>query len=56
MTCANSAEDDHVAIDGKTLRGTFRKASEKSPLHSVSAWSAKYGLTLGQSRDRRQIE
>lgn len=43
-----SAEDDHVAIDGKTLRGTFHKASEKSPLHSVSAWSAKYGLTLGQ--------
>jgi predicted transposase YbfD/YdcC len=43
-----SAEDDHVAIDGKTLRGTFHKASEKSPLHSVSAWSTKYGLTLGQ--------
>ncbi len=44
----DSAEDDHVAIDGKTLRGTFHKASEKSPLHSVSAWSTKYGLTLGQ--------
>lgn len=42
------AEDDHVAIDGKTLRGTFHKASEKSPLHSVSAWSTKYRLTLGQ--------
>ncbi len=37
-----------MAIDGKTLRGTFHKASEKSPLHSVSAWSTKYGLTLGQ--------
>lgn len=43
-----SPEGDHVAIDGKTLRGTFHKASEKSPLHSVSAWSTKYGLTLGQ--------
>lgn len=44
----DSSEGDHVAIDGKTLRGTFHKASEKSPLHSVSAWSTKYGLTLGQ--------
>src|SRR5262245_28076820 len=26
-------DKDHVAIDGKTLRGTFHKASEKSPLH-----------------------
>lgn len=42
------AKDDHVAIDGKTLRGTFHKASEKSPLHSVTAWSSKYRLTLGQ--------
>lgn len=42
------AEGDHVAIDGKTLRGTFHKASEKSPLHSVSAWSTKHSLTLGQ--------
>jgi predicted transposase YbfD/YdcC len=44
----DSSDGDHVAIDGKTLRGTFHKASEKSPLHSVSAWSTKYGLTLGQ--------
>jgi predicted transposase YbfD/YdcC len=44
----DSSEGDHVAIDGKTLRGTFHKASEKSPLHSVSAWSTKYSLTLGQ--------
>jgi len=43
-----SPQGDHVAIDGKTLRGTFHKASEKSALHSVSAWSTKYGLTLGQ--------
>ncbi len=42
------SDGDHVAIDGKTLRGTFHRASEKSPLHSVSAWSTKYGLTLGQ--------
>ena len=41
------SDGDHVAIDGKTLRGTFHRASEKSPLHSVSAWSTKYGLTLG---------
>ena len=50
------SDGDHVAIDGKTLRGTFHRASEKSPLHSVSAWSTKYGLTPQPGGDRREIE
>src|SRR4029079_16663426 len=27
---------DHIAIDGKTLRGSFDKAAGKNPLHLVS--------------------
>src|SRR6516162_9910100 len=37
-----------VAIDGKTLRGSFDKASGKSAIHMVSAWATANQLTLGQ--------
>ena len=39
---------EHVAIDGKTLRGSFDKAAEQSPLHLVSAWLSAVGLCLAQ--------
>jgi len=37
-----------VAIDGKTLRRTFRKKSGLKALHLVTAWASENGLTLGQ--------
>lgn len=37
-----------VAIDGKTLRRSFDRASGVSPLHMVSAWGCEQGLVLGQ--------
>jgi len=37
-----------IAIDGKTLRGSFDKASSKSAIHMVSAWATANQLTLGQ--------
>jgi len=37
-----------VAIDGKTMRGSFDCRSGASPLHVVSAWVAEQGLMLGQ--------
>src|SRR5579884_793129 len=37
-----------VAIDGKTLRGSFDTAAAKGPLHLVSAWACDARLTLGQ--------
>jgi len=39
---------EHVAIDGKTLRGSFDTAAGKNPLHLVSAWACHARLTLGQ--------
>ena len=39
-----------VAIDGKTLRGSFDSASQSSALHMVSAWSSENELVLGQLR------
>jgi predicted transposase YbfD/YdcC len=38
----------HIALDGKTLRGSFDKAAGKNPLHLVSAWACEARLTLGQ--------
>ena len=37
---------DHIAIDGKTLRGSA--GSSLGPLHLVSAWATQANLTLGQ--------
>lgn len=36
----------HIAIDGKTLRGSA--SSKLTPLHLVSAWAAEANLTLGE--------
>src|SRR3982751_1501083 len=43
-------EREVVAIDGKTLRRSFDRRRERSPLHLVSAWASEQGLVLGQRR------
>jgi len=42
-------KDSVVAIDGKTLRRSFDKASGKSALHMVSAWATSNRIILGQT-------
>lgn len=43
---AHSLTGETVALDGKTLRGSFDRASGKSALHSVSAWCCGLKLCL----------
>jgi predicted transposase YbfD/YdcC len=43
---AQSLNGETVAFDGKTLRGSFDKASKKSALHSVSAWACGLKMCL----------
>jgi len=38
----------HLAIDGKTLRGSGDAKKGLGPLHLVSVWASEVGLTLGQ--------
>jgi hypothetical protein len=38
----------HVAIDGKTLRGSSDSNRGIGPLHLVSAWASEKGLTLAR--------
>lgn len=44
---ATSLHGQTVAVDGKTLRGSFDSASQTSALHSVSAWACGLRLCLG---------
>ncbi|MBU1106422.1 MAG: ISAs1 family transposase [Candidatus Riflebacteria bacterium] len=44
----DSTSLDIIAIDGKTLRNSFNKASGKAAIHMVSAWSSNNSCVLGQ--------
>lgn len=49
MKAAHIATNGEViAIDGKTIRGSFDKQSKKSAIHMVSAFAAGNGVVLGQ--------
>lgn len=37
-----------VAVDGKTLRRSFDRASGKAAIHMIGAWASESGLALGQ--------
>lgn len=39
-----------VAVDGKTLRRSFDRASGQAAIHMVSAWSSSQHLVLGQEK------
>ena len=43
-----ATEGQVIAIDGKTLRGSFGRASNKSAIHMISAWASANSISLGQ--------
>ncbi len=43
------SEPVHIAIDGKTSRGSYTNAEKSNAIHFVSAWATKHGVTLGQT-------
>jgi predicted transposase YbfD/YdcC len=47
-TVALRREREVIAIDGKTVRRSFDRGGQQSPLHLVSAWARERGLVLGQ--------
>jgi predicted transposase YbfD/YdcC len=49
ITAVHEVTDGQVvAIDGKTLRRSFDRASSKSAIHMVSAWASANHISLGQ--------
>lgn len=45
---SNISAGELIAIDGKTLRGSFDQFDKKAAIHMVSAWASKTSLVLGQ--------
>ena len=43
-------KNDHICIDGKTLRRSFDEAKKISAIHMVNAWSTGMSLSLGQMK------
>lgn len=39
----------HVAVDGKTARGSYTNPEKSNAIHIVSAWATEHGITLGQT-------
>lgn len=37
-----------IALDGKTLRRSFDRASGKAAVHMISAWAGEHGVVFGQ--------
>ena len=48
QSVAEVTEGEVVAVDGKTVRRSFDKASSKAAIHMVSAWASRAGVVLGQ--------
>lgn len=45
---AELTKDQVIAIDGKTLRRSHDKASDKKAIHMISAWASSNQVVLGQ--------
>ena len=43
-----TTEKRHLAIDGKTMRGSHDRRRGLGPLHMVSVWATANGVTMGQ--------
>jgi hypothetical protein len=48
QTFAANVDREVIAVDGKTVRGSFEPGRDQSPPHIVSAWASERGLALGQ--------
>jgi predicted transposase YbfD/YdcC len=48
QTLCNHTEEEVIAIDGKTMRGSYDRASNQAAIHIVSAYASKNRLCLGQ--------
>ena len=48
LAMTNASQEKLIAIDGKTLRRSFKHAGDSAFVHMVSAWSASNRVVLGQ--------
>ena len=43
-----NTQGDIIAVDGKTVRGSYDNKSKQGAIHMVSAFAAENGVVLGQ--------
>ncbi len=48
QSCHKLTDGDVIAIDGKTLRGSYDKRHRTGPIHMVTTFSTANGVVLGQ--------
>lgn len=48
LSVCKLTQGEVIAIDGKTLRGSYDQHHKKAPIHMVSAWANTNRLVLGQ--------
>lgn len=48
MKECHAVDEDVIAIDGKTLRGSYDKSRRRGAIHVISAFSTMSGVVLGQ--------
>jgi hypothetical protein len=48
MSLRQGLGERHIAVDGKTSRGSADRANGRPAIHTVSAWMCGAGLVLGQ--------
>lgn len=48
MKECHTTDEDVIAIDGKTLRGSYDKSRRRGAIHVISAFSSMSGVVLGQ--------
>ncbi|WP_099143516.1 ISAs1 family transposase, partial [Xenorhabdus kozodoii] len=57
QSVSERSEGEIIAIDGKTLRGTYDGKNRQSMLHMVSAFATQNGVVMGQlSTDKKSNE
>lgn len=48
--CHEMTNGDVIAIDGKTVRGSYNKSEDRAAIHMVNAFDTRQGLCLAQSK------
>jgi predicted transposase YbfD/YdcC len=52
--CHTATKGDVIAIDGKTVRGSYDKSKKRGAIHMVSAFSAANEVVLGQIKTQEK--
>jgi len=50
QTVFNITDGQLISLDGKTLRGSYKRGGKQGMIHMVSAWASQNRLVLGQRK------